>query len=285
MIEVDEFIDQVWRAACRGEIAFMGEQPSGRRWIEPPCNGKLLVLSPHPDDPDAVAVSLREFDDAGCRIRYAITGGAHGGMTDEYARVQARKAGVKPGRLEKWKAELRQREQIASARESGIVDGDVVFLKNVEEDELGDMREVPENARLVARLLKDEDPDMVMMPYGNDSNTGHRSVFNVFREVAPGVVVERGRPILALYNRDPKTISINEQLVVPFDGEAARWKASLLSLHDSQQQRNLEVRGYGLDERILRLNREIQTELQSMVIEPWKDECLYAESFQLELFG
>ena len=285
MMDVQDFIALAWEAACRGEFLFLGESASGRRWIEPPKGGRLLALAPHPDDPDAVAVTLRVFANAGCRIRYVVTGGANGGVTDDYARKKAVELGKKPRNLAAWKAELRRAEQIASARQAGFVDGEVVFLENKGEDELGDIIQCPENAALIRRLLRDEDPDFVVMPYGNDSNQGHRSVFSLFRETAPSVVLERGRPMLALYNRDPKTTSINEQLVVPFDGDDARWKASIISLNDSQQQRNIESRGYGLDERILRVNRAIQTELQNKVIEQWKDECLYAESFQLELFA
>ena len=84
---------------------------------------------------------------------------------------------------------------------------------------------------------------------------------------------------------DPKTIRIQHHLVVPFDAGAARWKAGLLREHKSQHERNLESRGIGFDERILRTNREIQRQLQEKVIEPWRDECIYAEAFQIELFA
>ena len=55
------------------------------------------------------------------------------------------------------------------------------------------------------------------------------TLFNLFQEVAPLVADGRSRPLLALYIHDPKTTSIDERLVVPFDGEAARWKASVMS--------------------------------------------------------
>jgi hypothetical protein len=42
-----------------------------------------------------------------------------------------------------------------------------------------------------------------------------------------------------------------------FFGDAdARWKAEMLRCHRSQQQRNLNSRGHGFDERILRVNRQ-----------------------------
>ncbi len=279
------FIDLLWEVVCRGEIAFMGSQPAGRRWVAPPSRGNVLALAPHPDDPDAVAVSLRLFHSAGCRIRYAVTGRAHGGVTDKYAHDVARKLDDFPKDLQDYKSAIRRREQVASAEMAGIVDGDVVFVEAAAEDESGDMLHSLANARLVRRLLREQDPDIVLMPFGSDTNTGHVALFKLLGDVAQPFAVERRRPLLALFSRDPKTTSIEQQLVVPFDGDAARWKASLLRCHDSQMQRGIEVRGHGLDERILKLNRSIQTELQSSVIEPWRDECLYAESFQLELFG
>lgn len=285
MMEMEDFIGIVWEAVCRGELLFMGNNVSGRRWIEPPSGGTVLALAPHPDDPDAVAVTLRVFHAAGCRIRYAVTGSAHGGVTDEYARAKAGGKGIKPKKLKDRKVALRREEQAASATAARIVDGEVVFLDSGAEDDLGDLSECPDNTTLVRGLLVDENPDIVLLPYGEDTNAGHVALFNMFREAAPLVAVERGRRMMALYVHDPKTTSIDENLVVPFDGEGARWKAGLLRCHDSQQQRNIQQRGYGLDERILKLNRRIQKDFQSRVLEPWPEECIYAESFQIELFG
>lgn len=285
MMAMETFIEILWEAVCRGEILFLGEKAAGRRWIEPPVGGTVLALAPHPDDPDAVAVTLRVFARAGCRVSYAVTGGATGGVTDQYARGWAKAAGKSSKDLETCKLELRRAEQLASAEKSGIVDGEVVFLEGGTEDDFGDLTETPGNASLLGELLKNEAPDIVALPHGEDTNVGHAALYNLFRALASKLAAGRNRPLLALYIHDPKTTAINEQLVVPFDGEAARWKASLLRCHDSQQQRNIEQRGYGLDERILKLNRKIQTDLQNRVLEPWKDECLYAESFQIELFG
>ena len=62
---------------------------------------------------------------------------------------------------------------------------------------------------------------------------------------------------LALLNRDPKTRHMQSDLYAFFDEKEAQWKAELLRCHCSQQQRNLNTRGYGFDERILRVNREV----------------------------
>lgn len=279
------FMDLVWEAVCRGEFLFMGCSPAGRRWIGPPGGGNVLALAPHPDDPDAVAVTLKMFHYAGCRIRYAVAGRAHGGVTDKYAEDKARQRGDSPTDLQEYKAALRRREQTESAELAGIVDGEVVFSQAAAEDESGDMLHCLANARILRRLLREQDPDIVLMPFGADTNDGHVALFQLFSELAAPLAAERERPLLALYSRDPKTTAIEQQLVVPFDEDAASWKASLLRCHRSQQQRGLELRGYGLDERILKLNSAIQAELRSTLIEPWKDEFLYAESFQVELFG
>jgi len=60
----------------------------------------------------------------------------------------------------------------------------------------------------------------------------------------------------ALLFRDPKTISLREDAVCAFGGDAASWKRTLLLFHRSQQARNLRTRGSGFDERILEVNRD-----------------------------
>jgi hypothetical protein len=62
-----------------------------------------------------------------------------------------------------------------------------------------------------------------------------------------------------------------------FREDEAAWKRKLLRFHRSQQQRNLNKRGYGMDERILRMDQN-SAELYSV-------DALYAEIFELEFFG
>ncbi|MFH1069961.1 MAG: PIG-L family deacetylase, partial [Candidatus Glassbacteria bacterium] len=247
------FQELLWEAACRGELSFLGNRPTGRRWLEPPSSGTVLALSPHQDDPDSVAVTLRVFAEAGCRIRYAILCSSHGGVTDQFALAHAksRRAG-KIKDLIAYKRKIRNEEQAASAALSGLVDGECRFVEGAEEDERGNLAESPANLELVAKVVEQEDADIVVLPYGDDTNAGHVNVYRYLCECAPEVVLKRNRPLLALFNHDPKTIRISHHLVVPFDGEAARWKAALLREHKSQHERNLQVRGYGFDERILR---------------------------------
>ena len=57
----------------------------------------------------------------------------------------------------------------------------------------------------------------------------------------------------------------------------AAWKRKLLRFHRSQQQRNLNQRGYGMAQRILRMDQD-SAELCSA-------DAPYAEIFELEFFS
>ena len=83
-------------------------------------------------------------------------------------------------------------------------------------------------------------------------------------------------PITALYNQDPKTVQIRIDAYIEFDEKIALWKREMLRFHQSQQERNLQTRGIGLDDRILNLNAQIARQI--------KTDSKYAEGFQLEQF-
>jgi hypothetical protein len=95
----------------------------------------------------------------------------------------------------------------------------------------------------------------------------------MFRQVAQ----EAEYPMVAFLNRDPKTIQMRCDVYLEFGEEAAAWKGELLRFHRSQHQRNLNRRGYGLDERILRVNRQSAEECSVG--------ARYTEVFELEFFG
>ena len=63
---------------------------------------------------------------------------------------------------------------------------------------------------------------------------------------------------------------------VGFDEEESLWKREMLRFHQSQQTRNLEIRGIGFDDRILATNTKIASELNI--------DSKYAEGFQIEFF-
>lgn len=95
----------------------------------------------------------------------------------------------------------------------------------------------------------------------------------MFRKIA----TEAGYSITAFLNRDPKTISMRHDVYTVFGEKDAAWKGQLIRFHESQQQRNLNVRNHGLDERILGLNRRIAKENLRL--------DMYAEVFEIEFLG
>jgi hypothetical protein len=170
------------------------------------------------------------------------------------------------------KAALREREQEASCRFFGLPEAHLVFLR-LAEGEDGHPLESEENVERLRAHVLSRRPAMVFLPHGNDTNAGHRRVYRMFRQVAQGAEY----PIVAFLNRDPKTVEMRCDLYLGFgEGEAA-WKGEMLRLHRSQQQRNLNRRGYGMDERILRTNQ--QSAAMYEVGAP------YAEVFELAFFG
>jgi LmbE family N-acetylglucosaminyl deacetylase len=210
-----------------------------------PPGARLLVLAPHPDDFDAIAVTLRHFFRLGHPLDVAVfrTGS---GVEDHY----------RPGLSLAGRADLREVEQRASLRFFGLPETNLTFLTPVADDE-DQPADCIENETLVVRLLRDRAPDLVFLPHGRDSNAGHRTVAALLERAAAAA----GRPLSAWLNRDAKTLAMRMDLYMPFDGAAAAWKAQLLRFHDSQQQRNLRTRGHGFDERVLDLNRRTAEDL------------------------
>lgn len=204
---------------------------------------RVLVLAPHPDDFDAIAVTLRRAQDAGHALALAVLTSGASGVQDAFCAPQPPTHGVKQ--------RLREAEQLASCALFGLPAEHVSFLA-LAEDESGHVIENAANAARVQAHVAQVRPDVLFLPHGNDTNADHQRVFRMAR-----VVVEHaGWPIAAWYNRDPKTVSLRIDAVTPFGEEEAAWKAALLRCHRSQHERNLRTRGHGLDERMLRANSE-----------------------------
>ncbi|RPJ50763.1 MAG: PIG-L family deacetylase [Chloroflexi bacterium] len=223
---------------------------------------RLLVLAPHPDDFDAVGVTLRYFYDLGCRIDLAVVTSGASGVEDLFSGTPDLAV----------KAAIREEEQRASCRFFGLPDANLTFLR-LPEDEEGHPMESAENAERIRRCLAENRPQIVFLPHGNDSNAGHRRTYAMFREYAR----MNSTPLAAFLNCDPKTIQMRPDLYTVFEQDAADWKGRLLRFHQSQHQRNLRTRQHGFDERILAVNRAIGAELSPP--------AAYAEVFELEFFG
>ena len=204
-------------------------------------DSKVLVLAPHPDDFDAIAVTLRIFRDNGNHIELAVISGAESGVEDSFCSNYPAMT----------KAEIREGEQLASCKFFGLTESQVRFLR-LKEDEDGAPVESEDNLEILRKYILKIKPDIVFMPHWNDTNAGHRRTYSMFKKVAGDLIV--------YLNQDPKTIDMRHDIYTLFDEDDAKWKAELLRCHKSQHQRNLNTRGHGFDERVLQVNRRIAEE-------------------------
>ena len=222
---------------------------------------RILVLAPHPDDFDAIGVTMKFLSRNGNPIAAGVvrTGS---GLEDAYC----------PGLALAERADLREREQRRSLQFFGLPEDDLTFLSltNDSEDQAVDS---PENCAAIEALVTEKAPDIVFLPHGNDTNAGHRVMHSLLAQVAR----RSSRPLVAFLIRDPKTIAMRIDLYMPFGQVEADWKGTLLRFHDSQHQRNLRSRGHGFDDRILDVNRAIAQGL-SLVHE-------YAEAFEVKYYN
>jgi LmbE family N-acetylglucosaminyl deacetylase len=193
-----------------------------------------LVLAPHPDDFDVVAITLKVFQTMGSRITLEVLSGGASGVEDEFA------SGWEP------KTAAREQEQRESCNRFGLPPDELRFHRLLEDAE-GFMDDHLENQNRVHALLDHHAPDGVILPHGNDSNADHRRTFRWFMAWRD----TRDNPPIALLVRDPKNLGMRVDLITPYDTTQADWKADLLRCHRSQHERNLRTRGIGFDERIL----------------------------------
>ncbi len=244
--------------------------------VRPPTYGKVLVLGPHPDDPETVAVTCRFLMRSGCDIRYAIASMSPSGVEDEYAQRGQNDDSIS---LQNKKSEIRRREQTLATEMFGLTPDRLTFL-GIEENKGLDH---PNSSAKIRDHLISIAPDIVIMPMGKDSNQTHAWVYQVFRECAEDLILKKKKSVVALYNEDPKTIEMRHDLFVLFGEKSADWKRALLRVHHSQEQRNIHSRGMGFDERILCMNRLGYRRLQEIL--PQADgPAKYAEVFEIELF-
>jgi LmbE family N-acetylglucosaminyl deacetylase len=221
----------------------------------------ILVLAPHPDDFDAIGVTMRFLQQQGHQIQVAVLTTGASGVEDGWS--GAGNAATK--------AAIRESEQEKSCAFFGLPQGRLRFLR---------LWEHPEDAGLITRdnerlreYVLSVDTDCVFLPHGNDSNRTHRRTFETFHAIATRADLS----VLAFLNLDAKTVAMRPDIYMPFGASDASWKAELLRMHISQQERNLKSRGYGFDERVLALNRKAAAEAG------YKEG--YAEVFELQRYG
>ena len=219
------------------------------------CVCHWLVLAPHPDDFDVVAVTLRYLAGSGADITLEVLSGGASGVEDEFA------VG--------WEAKTaaREKEQRESCVKFGLLPKHLHFNR-LSEDSTGHMEDSAENRARVHRLLDAHLPDGVILPHGNDSNADHRRTFRWFKQWWDA----QEHPPLALLVRDPKTLDMRVDLITPYDEVDAAWKAALLRCHRSQHERNLRSRGIGFDRRIIDPERAAAAQYGFHAVESF--ECL-----------
>ncbi|WP_293775971.1 PIG-L family deacetylase [uncultured Oxalicibacterium sp.] len=220
----------------------------------------IVVLAPHPDDFDAIALTLKLFHDAGAEIHLAVLTTGASGVEDGFGDA------INDGQ----KGALREIEQRDSCALFGLPAERITFMA-LPLDVSGNPPLDAANHERIRAYLAQRSPQLVFMPHGNDSNVTHQRTYALFRNV----VLTQGWTMWAVLNQDAKTIKIRTDLYLPFDEEQAEWKAALLRQHRSQHQRNLNTRGKGFDERVLAVNRQAGSGVNAP----------YAEIFELERFG
>lgn len=227
-----DWLQALSSAQQAGELFSCGEAPLAG-------DGRVVALAPHPDDPDAAAVALRQLARGGWDLSWVIVTPGCSGVQDAFA-------GASPAR----KAAVREAEQAESARRFGLPTEQLHFLR-LAEDADGELVETAHNHARFNAALRELAPALVLLPSGEDSNPTHRAVCAWFKAWAR----EWPYPLTAWYNEDPKSLAFVPDLQIVFGEETARWKASLLECHRSQSARNQATRGHTFAERILAVNR------------------------------
>lgn len=223
-------------------------------------NATVWVCAPHPDDFDAIAVTLRLFCERHALLFLSVITSGISGVEDGF---------VSPPTLLN-KMLCREMEQLDSCAKFGLNKNLVNFLRLDVDGKTGYVLDNQENYRKIQCEYGKILPDWIFLPHGNDSNYDHQWVSNAVRMVTTNQV----KPINIWRNRDPKTIALRQDAVTFFDETLAAWKAELLRCHSSQHQRNINTRGYGFDQRILRENKKWAVE--------FGHSGQYAETFETE---
>ena len=224
---------------------------------------EVVILAPHPDDFDAIGVTLRHLHRQGHNLHLAVLTTGVNGIEDGWNGLHDDRA----------KAAAREAEQRASCEFFGLPLERLHFLRLWQKQESESSADCDARSLVCLRdYLHARRPDMVFLPHGNDSNRTHRRTYESFRQIA----IDDRLSLLACLNLDAKTRDMRADMLTFFNEEEAAWKAQLLRFHRSQQERNLASRGYGFDERVLRVNRDAAKAGGHLP---------YAEVFELQRFG
>jgi len=232
-----------------------GPRPRALRELAFQRSLQVLVLAPHPDDFDAIGLTLRHLSARGHALHVAVLTTGASGVEDGFAGAADAAA----------KAALREAEQRESCAFFGLPPQRLHFLRLWSDE----AKAADDRARLRAWIAA-RPADLLFLPHGNDSNRTHRRTY----ESVTAIAAELRLDAWACLNQDAKTAQMRVDLYFDFGEEDAVWKAQLLRLHRSQQERNLRTRGSGFDERVLQVNRQAAAALGLAMP--------YAEVFELQ---
>jgi LmbE family N-acetylglucosaminyl deacetylase len=244
-------------------IFLAGERPLSLRELVFPRPLEVLVLAPHPDDFDAIAVSLRHLHGQGHALHVAVLTSGASGVDDGFEGATGDAA----------KAALREAEQRESCAIFGLPPQRLEFLRLWGSGRDGEPVEEAQDLERLRAWITARPADLLFMPHGNDSNRTHRRTSEAVCAIAAG----EGLQAWACLNQDAKTLQMRVDLYCDFGDEDAAWKAHLLRCHRSQQARNLRTRGAGFDARVLEINRQAAESLGTQLP--------YAEIFELMRLG
>lgn len=222
---------------------------------------RVVMLAPHPDDFDAIAMTMRHLHRQQHEIHLAVLTSGVNGVED----------GSQGAHSPAQKAALREAEQRASCRFFGLPMDRLVFMRLCEGDDK--QRDEQAGRQALRSYLQSIRPALVFLPHGNDSNHTHRRTYDTFHEIATADCMQ----MQACLNLDAKTVSMQPDLYMFFGEEDAAWKAQLLRFHRSQQERNLKTRGQGFDQRVLDVNRQAAIDAGGAMP--------YAEAFEMQVYG
>lgn len=219
---------------------------------------RVALLAPHPDDFDAIGITLKLLHENGNKINLAVLTSGAGGVDDKKLSVQEKEL-------------LREQEQISSCNFFGLPQECLTFLR-LDEDDENHIKVSEGNLERLKIFIEAHSPDIIFMPHGNDTNKEHLRTYLLFRKL----MKKPNRDLVALLSKDPKTIEMKHDLYTEFGDDEAKWKAELLRHHRSQHERNLRTRQHGFDDRILNVNRQIALKAGL--------DGKYAEVFEIEFY-
>jgi len=122
LIQFISNLNQNWK---KRPFIWSDDKYTGKSKMAVPGQGRILVLAPHPDDPESVVITTRLLKESGCDIYYAIVSMSPNGVEDVYAQQQD--IDSFPSLIEK-KIEIRRREQIRSVKMFGLISTRLEFL-------------------------------------------------------------------------------------------------------------------------------------------------------------